>query len=98
MRKYFGFHYFGSNFSYCKTNADDDLLTEKQGFVYPNPFDNKLTFNDLENEKIFMYDINGRLVKTFFITEKTQNETLSNLEKGVYFIKIKNKVERLVKM
>ena len=98
MRKYFGFHYFGSNFSYCKTNADDDLLTEKQGFVYPNPFDNKLTFNDLENEKIFMYDINGRLVKTFFITEKTQNETLPNLEKGVYFIKIKNKVERLVKM
>ena len=98
MQKYFAWHYFGTKFSYCKTTAIDDFLGKKQGLVYPNPFDNELFFNDLENEKIVLYDINGHIVTTFFISEKKQTEILPDMAKGIYLIKIKNRVERLIKM
>ena len=68
--------------------------------VYPNPTNNIINIEGLtknENNTIQIFDVQGKLVITKTITEKgTIN--LSELNKGVYVIKIGELAQRIVKM
>ncbi len=69
--------------------------------VYPNPA-NDFIHISLENTNakdlnMQMYDISGKLVQTQIITQQTTQFNISQLEKGVYILKIGNTTKRLIK-
>ena len=68
--------------------------------IYPNPTNNIIKIEGLtknENNTIQIFDVQGKLVITKIITEKGTID-LSELNKGVYVIKIGEVVQRIVKM
>lgn len=72
--------------------------------LYPNPAADfiKLNFTVIPyNEQLLVYDITGRLIKTFPVTDKTPVLHLDEIPDGLYFIRLKNEsssVKRFVKM
>ncbi len=69
--------------------------------VYPNPVSNFVNVS-IENTGISgltlqVYDILGKLVQTQVITAKTTSLNISDLETGIYFVKIGNTTKRLIK-
>ena len=68
--------------------------------IYPNPTNNIINIEGLtknENNAIQIFDVQGKLVITKTITEKGRVD-LSELNKGVYVIKIGEVAQRIVKM
>jgi hypothetical protein len=68
--------------------------------IYPNPTNNIINIEGLtknENNTIQIFDVQGKLVITKTITEKGTID-LSELNKGVYVIKIGEVAQRIVKM
>lgn len=68
--------------------------------IYPNPTNNIINIKGLnknENNTIQIFDVQGKLVITKTITEKGTID-LSELNKGVYVIKIGEVVQRIVKL
>jgi hypothetical protein len=68
--------------------------------IYPNPTNNVINIEGLnknENNAIQIFDVQGKLVITKTITEKGRVD-LSELNKGVYVIKIGEVAQRIVKM
>jgi hypothetical protein len=68
--------------------------------IYPNPTNNIINIEGLnknENNTIQIFDVQGKLVITKNITEKGTVD-LSELNKGVYVIKIGEIAQRIVKM
>jgi hypothetical protein len=62
---------------------------ENQVSIYPNPTSNYLTLkNVLENSKIIISDLNGRIIKQFIYQKP--NIDLQSLEKGIYLLTINN--------
>jgi hypothetical protein len=68
--------------------------------IYPNPTNNIINIEGLnknENNTIQIFDVQGKLVITKTINEKGTID-FSELNKGVYVIKIGEVVQRIVKM
>ena len=68
--------------------------------IYPNPTNNNINIEGLnknENNTIQIFDVQGKLVITKTIAEKGTID-LSELNKGVYVIKIGELAQRIVKM
>ena len=68
--------------------------------IYPNPTNNIINIEGLnknENNTILIFDVQGKLVITKTINEKGTID-LSELNKGVYVIKIGEVAQRIVKM
>jgi hypothetical protein len=68
--------------------------------IYPNPTNNIINIEGLnknENNTIQIFDVQGKLVITKTITEKGTID-LSELNKGVYVIKVGEVAQRIVKM
>ena len=68
--------------------------------IYPNPTNNNINIEGLtknENNAIQIFDVQGKLVITKTINEKGTID-LSELNKGVYVIKIGEVAQRIVKM
>ena len=68
--------------------------------IYPNPTNNIINIERLnknENNNIQIFDMQGKLVITKIFTEKVMID-LSELENGVYVIKIGEVAQRIVKM
>jgi Leucine-rich repeat (LRR) protein len=82
-------------FPICTTSCTaglEELSTEiDQIIVYPNPSLDKFTIetNEVERQKIELLDINGKLILKQEINSK-ENINVSNLNNGVYLLKIKN--------
>jgi len=67
------------------------FLNEGNLLVYPNPFKNILNINfqdDIENTYIQIYNFKGQLIRNLLLSNKSQNIDLSELERGIYFLKI----------
>ena len=68
--------------------------------IYPNPTNNIISIKGLtknENNTIQIFDVQGKLVITKVISEKGTID-LSELNKGVYVIKVGELAQRIVKM
>ena len=70
--------------------------------IYPNPINSILNINATENIKyIEIYDVTGKMVKTYDVNSNQIQLDLSALIKGFYFLKIANnsgsKLEKLIK-
>jgi hypothetical protein len=68
--------------------------------IYPNPTNNIINIEGLtknENNTIQIFDVQGKLVISKTITEKGTID-LSELNKGIYVIKIREVAHRIVKM
>ncbi len=63
---------------------------------YPNPATNNIKLNSL-NKNIQIIDITGKLVKQILVTSHNQNINISDLQKGIYFVKSGNDVKKLIK-
>ncbi len=72
--------------------------------VFPNPIENLITINSIpENSIITMVDVSGKERKRINNQNKSVQLNLSNLNQGIYFIKIQNRngellfVEKIIK-
>ena len=62
--------------------------------IYPNPAEDKLFLNELGNNTIvFVYDIQGNLVKSYRKNSHNNSIDISSLSSGVYILKLLNNKE-----
>ncbi|MDD7914000.1 T9SS type A sorting domain-containing protein [Polaribacter ponticola] len=89
---------YAQNFFNGVLSTKNDLVKNKTIAIYPNPFKNKLYIKSKSNEliKIELFDILG---KKIFSNNKFNEYSieLSNLNPGVYFIKVYSKNGNLIK-
>lgn len=67
--------------------------TSKEFLIYPNPATDILTIENLaiiKNGSITIVNIQGQLIMQQYINQEKTNIDISNLEKGVYILKISN--------
>jgi len=55
-------------------------------FILPNPTNNFVIIEGLENEEIRLFDTNGTFISSFEITENPYRLDISNLPNGAYYI------------
>ena len=68
--------------------------------IYPNPAKNSLQVEFSNNEQVAsmqIVDIAGHTVKTFQRIKSKESLSISDLENGVYFVKINNHFEKFIK-
>ena len=89
------------NVRFCLENTTKVVNTYKNTFsVYPNPANNYLQIVNTENnwgEVIWVLDITGKPVKQTKITSNKTIIQISDLENGIYFIKIGTQVKKFIK-
>ncbi len=77
------------NASYsCQGLSVDNLINESDVLIYPNPTNSILNFEISKklDEDVIIYDLKGKIVKTFQVSSTYYNADVSDLEKGVYLI------------
>ena len=66
--------------------------------VLPNPATSQINITGLKQKENFViFDSTGKVVKTGFVSSDDKIE-VSNLSKGVYYVKIKNNNLKFLKM
>ena len=83
---------FIDNFSVIngEINTIHSLIKQKRLKFHPNPSSKQIFFENEENGAILsIYNLTGKII----LEQKIENNTIdiSNLKKGIYFLKIKNK-------
>ena len=68
-------------------------------FLYPIPAENTLSiFGNVDpNEEIFIYDVLGKLLLNFKVTAGETEISIEGFSKGVYFMKVNDKIHRFIK-
>ena len=77
----------------CNNSTLLDVTDEEISF-YPNPAKNNITIKGVNNKVVKIYDSMGRLVKQERINEKLN---ISDLTAGVYYIRINEITQKLIK-
>lgn len=94
-----GFRIYGNKPS---TLGTDTFVVNDEIYLYPNPAATYFTIN-ANTSKVDIYSTTGQLVKTFNANQSKDHQfTISDLSKGLYFVKVLNennevKVMKLVK-
>ena len=70
--------------------------------IYPNPATNVLNLYlpdniNYKDNNVFIYDVYGRVIKQLKLKNKELIIQITNLQKGIYFVKIGNTVGKFVK-
>jgi len=66
-------------------NSDSEITLE----VYPNPSNDKIKIeSDFEIKEIIISSVDGKMIITISSLQKEQTIDISNLNKGIYFLKI----------
>ncbi len=65
--------------------------------IYPNPFDDLLFINSQEESILIINDIAGKTILTTTISEGTNTINTEQLMSGIYWVKIGDKVFKIVK-
>jgi arylsulfotransferase ASST/type IX secretion system substrate protein len=64
--------------------------------IYPNPFIGKVVLDErIIGKEIIIYDVYGRIIYSSLITNKQID--LSYFDKGVYWIKVENNIQKVLK-
>ena len=56
--------------------------------AYPNPVANKFTIQSVENSIVRIYDMNGKMVFTKYISEDSETIDISSFAQGLYYLKV----------
>ncbi|MEP5338306.1 MAG: ThuA domain-containing protein [Algibacter sp.] len=82
-------------------NIKDDVADVENIKVFPNPFNTKITINSYSQKVKFieLYNLTGALIKTFQTDQNKniQDIDLSNLQDGLYLLKINTNNNRVYK-
>ncbi len=65
--------------------------------VYPNPTHDKLVIENAEGEKVYIFDINGRLLQTANLQNGNATLNVSPLPQGEYLLLLNTKTVKFVK-
>lgn len=68
--------------------------------LFPNPFTDFFTLEctaDLMNETLTVTDINGKIMETIVVNNKSITIDTKHWSKGIYFVSCKNKTQKIVK-
>jgi hypothetical protein len=82
------------------STAVDEVAKDEIFAVFPNPATENvfITFDEPSNSEIKLFDLAGRVVVTTqTIDSKLVSISLSTLPKGLYFLQVGNKVQKVVK-
>ena len=79
-----GFRIYGNQPAVLK---DDNFNFETSFIIYPNPVNDAFTVS-INTNKIEIYNVTGQLVKTFTNTFSDESLSVSDLQKGVYLVKV----------
>jgi hypothetical protein len=75
-----------------------NIVTEKQLYIYPNPFENSIHIKcsvNLISELITITDLTGKLIQTIPVTGSDSTLDLSFLESGIYILYCKTTGQKL---
>lgn len=83
-----------------QTTQLSETELEKNLQVYPNPVAKNFTIKNIGESVVYIYSLNGALVKQFQISGNAQVD-VSDLPNGVYVLKLENtdriKITRIIK-
>jgi hypothetical protein len=75
------------------TNSDN-VMKSQQVIAYPNPVENEITLRNTNNEKlgeVIIYNVTGQMIYQKFISDYEWNINITDLESGIYFVRIDQK-------
>lgn len=81
----------------------DEHVRVKDLMMYPNPTTGQVFFriNDEDllssHETVKVYDLSGRLLQSFRLTDETSTVNLSNYSNGLYIIKVGHYIGKIIK-
>lgn len=90
-----GWSIFSNIMEDCGGSNISNIEKEFSVFVYPNPAKEKITIQT--NEDIFIFNSLGQIVKQVNKAKGERNISISDLPKGVYYIKVREKKQKLIK-
>lgn len=76
---------------FISTNSIEDYSANQyQISIYPNPAKNNITISNRGSiiKNIFIYDLSGKLVKSYFPDNNHVTESIAGLKNGIYFVNI----------
>lgn len=81
-----------------ENTLDSDILGSNKILIYPNPFNNQLLISGLEiGSDIQVYNVNGQLLLSEKVDKEQVELSTEMLKTGIYFVKAKNEVFKVIK-
>ena len=77
--------------------VEEIISNESSLSIYPNPANNLIVVTNLANEDIQILDITGKIIRLVKSNETKQSIDISDLQKGIYFIKVGQETQKLIK-
>lgn len=87
------YYYGGTQVAIIRMNvgtvsAVNNVFSNADGTVYPNPTDGIITVSNVENASIEVINLMGQVVKTVNSSFEVNNIDLSNFANGTYFVRV----------
>jgi choice-of-anchor B domain-containing protein len=81
-----------------ENTLDSDVLSNNEILIYPNPFNDQLFISGLEiGSEIYVYNVNGQLLISKTVNKEQVELHTELLKSGIYFVKAKNEVFKVIK-
>ena len=75
----------------------DDVQSATTCHVYPNPTHDRLVIENAEGEKVYIFDINGRLLQTANLQDGNATLNVSPLPQGEYLLLLNTRTIKFIK-
>ena len=75
----------------------DDVHAATTCRVYPNPTQDRLVIENAEGEKVYIFDINGRLLQTANLQDGNATLNVSPLPQGEYLLLLNTQTVKFIK-
>lgn len=79
------------------TTSIDDVQNETICRVYPNPTQDRLVIENAQGEKVYIFDINGRLLQTANLQSGNAILNVSSLPQGEYLLLMNTQTVKFIK-
>lgn len=77
--------------------TSENKMSKKETNIYPNPTNGPLTINAEKGSEAKVYSTDGRILKTIQVQKGSNEISISELPKGVYFIKTPTESTKVIK-
>ncbi len=75
----------------------DDVQSATTCLVYPNPTQDRLVIENAQGEKVYIFDINGRLLQTANLQDGNATLNVSPLPQGEYLLLLNTQTIKFIK-